>query len=148
MDTTNEKILNLWLDVASLINNQRLVSYLSFNEANICNRLWRTRNNPRRYLTQNELCTETGMEKGLMNRTLRSLEDKGIIERSRSTVDKRTVEVKLKENNDIYLEKVHRKSLAIVDELIRYWGEDNTKKIIESLQLISAAAKNITAQNR
>ena len=148
MDTTNEQILNLWLDVASLINNQRLVSYLSFNEANICNRLWRKRNDTQHYLTQNELCAETGMEKGLMNRTLHSLEEKGIIERSRSTVDKRTVEVKLKEDNDIYLEKVHRKSLAIVNELIQYWGEANTQKIVESLQLISAAAKNIAAKNR
>ena len=97
-DAINERILNLWLDVASLINNQRLVSYLSFNEANICNRLWRQRGQEKDYLTQSELCNETGIEKSLMNRTLRSLEEKGIIERTKAVVDRRIVQVKLKEN--------------------------------------------------
>ena len=144
-DAINERILNLWLDVASLINNQRLVSYLSFNEANICNRLWRQRGQEKDYLTQSELCNETGIEKSLMNRTLRSLEEKGIIERTKAVVDRRIVQVKLKENNDIYLLEVHRKSLAIVDEMIAYWGPEKTQKIVDSLQLITQAARYVVS---
>ena len=69
MEAINEKILNLWLDIASIINNQRLVSYLSFNEAHICNRLWRQLGQEKDYLTQNELCNETGIEKASVSYT-------------------------------------------------------------------------------
>lgn len=143
MEAINEKILNLWLDIASIINNQRLVSYLSFNEAHICNRLWRQLGQEKDYLTQNELCNETGIEKALMNRTLRALEEKGIIERTKTDVDRRIVQVKLKRDNNIYLEQVHQKSLEIVDKMLSYWGEENAEKIIESLQLITQAAKHV-----
>ena len=139
----NEQVLNSWLDVASMINNQRLVSYLSFNEATVCNRLWRRLGQEKDYLTQSELCRETGMEKALMNRTLRSLEDRGLIERSKAARDKRIVLVKLKEDNDIYFREVHSKSLAIVDKMIAYVGEDRARQIIEALQMITSAAKHV-----
>ena len=61
----------------------------------------------------------------------------------RQVVDRRIVQVKLKENNDIYLLEVHRKSLAIVDEMIAYWGPENTQKIVDSLQLITQAARYV-----
>ena len=78
-----------------------------------------------------------------MNRTLHALEEKGIIERTRTDVDRRIVQVKLKRDNNIYLEQVHQKSLEIVDKMLSYWGAENAEKIIESLQLITQAAKRV-----
>ena len=43
MDTISEELLSAWLRLSSVINNQRLVTGLSFNHALVCNLLARAR---------------------------------------------------------------------------------------------------------
>ena len=74
-----DELLNLWIDVSTAINNSRIVQTLPYNEAHICNHLFRISGQDHDTMTPTQLCNATGMAKSLMNRTLRSLEEKGLI---------------------------------------------------------------------
>ncbi len=74
MENLNEKLLNAWLTLSSVVNNERIVSSIPFNEAHVCNLLYRQRmENPGVFLTATELCARTRMLKSQMNKVLASL---------------------------------------------------------------------------
>ena len=90
---------------------------------------------PDRLLTATDLCEMTNMLKSQMNRTLNSLEEKKLIIRERSSVDKRQVFVKFHPDSaDLYLNQ-HKKILEMLDTIIAQFGEEQTK---ETIRLISA----------
>ena len=68
----NEELLSVWLRLSGVINNQRLVTGLSFNEALVCNLLVRAARTGGS-LTASELCAETRILKSQMNAILLSL---------------------------------------------------------------------------
>ena len=143
MELLNENLLDAWLEVTALINNERLVRSLSFNEALICNRLWLRAAEGRPEPSQTELCRETGIHKSLMNRTLNALEEKGLVERVRLEHDKRTARLRLvEENSSLFLEE-HRHSLEVVERLVRQMGREQAEQALETLRSISAAAKAV-----
>lgn len=141
-DNINEQFLNLWLEISALINNDRLVSDLTFNEAHICNLLWRQSKCQPDYLTQTELCAKTGIIKSLMNRTLNLLEQKNLITRVRPEENRRVVQVRFNQQLKDNFLKEHQHSISIIDSLAQYWGEDNNAQILDSLRLIADAAKH------
>lgn len=67
----NEQVLEAWLQMTTVINNERITPDLPYNESMIC-----------RYLYQNQdinviatdLCNYMRMQKSQMNRTLTSME--------------------------------------------------------------------------
>lgn len=141
-NSINEQFLNIWLEITSIINNQRLVTDLTFNEAHVCNLLWRQSNCQPDYLTPTELCAKTGMIKSLMNRTLNLLEQKELIIRSRSEKNRRVVQVRLNEQQKDYFLKEHEHSISIIDSLSQYWGKENNAQILDSLRFIAEAAQH------
>ncbi len=58
MDTTSEELLAVWLRLSNSINNQRLVTGLSFHQAQVCGLLVRAQEEGRS-LTAKELCRRT-----------------------------------------------------------------------------------------
>lgn len=141
-DNINEQILNQWLELSALINNDRLVTDLTFNEAHVCNLLWRQSKCQPDYLTPTELCAKTGMIKSLMNRTLNLLEQKDLITRIRPQENRRVVQVRFNEQQLDYFLKEHNHSISIIDSLVQYWGEEKSEQILDSLRLIAEAAKH------
>lgn len=144
MEQLNEKLLNTWLQLSTCINNERVVSDLSFNESLICNVLYRYQmQTPDQKLTATDLCQTTKMLKSQMNRTLNSLEKKGLIARERSTQDKRQVFVTLKANQVTVYENQHYKILELVDTIIEQLGVENTKQTIHLLSQITNIANEV-----
>ena len=76
MKDTNEKILDAWVQLIMAVNSERLVTDMPFNEAVICNLLYRNKDLK---MTATDLCEITGMQKSQMNRTLTAMESKDII---------------------------------------------------------------------
>ena len=72
----NEELLFVWLQLGNVIDNQRLVAELPFNEALVCGLLSRS-DVP---LTASDLCNLTRILKSQMNAILCSLEQKGLIQ--------------------------------------------------------------------
>ena len=126
----NEELLFVWLQLGSVIDNQRLVSDLPFNEALVCGLLYRS-NIP---LTASELCHETRILKSQMNAILRSLECKGFIERRQSSSDRRQIELRLLPEGTARYLASHKKTLTLVDLLIHSVGEDKIQALIPLLQ--------------
>ena len=88
----DEELLAAWLRLGSIIDNQRLVSELPFNEAMVCGLILRAQENGDA-LTARDLCAQTRILKSQMNAILHSLEKKGFLQRKRSQKDLRQIEL-------------------------------------------------------
>ena len=139
------ELLNLWIDISALVNNNRIVQDLPYNEAHVCNLLLRAaQEDPTRpYRTPAQLCRMTGMAKSLMNRTLKSLEQKQMILRITVPQDRRITPVRLNpEKMDVFLD-VHNRSLCVVEKLTTYWGPQQSEQIVQALRLIYQGARDV-----
>lgn len=127
-----------WLKMILSVDGEHVVSQLPYNEAVICNLLL---DNPNKQMTATDLCGITKMQKSLMNRTLTSLESKKLIERIRSSEDKRLVLVKLVNDvNNIFM-KQHEKTLKYVDKVLNRIGKDKANEIIALFDSITKIAQ-------
>ena len=78
-----------------------------------------------------------------MNRTLNSMEKKGLIFRRRSEKDKRQVYVSMNmENAEVY-ERQHKNILKVVDSMLEKVGKEKAEEIIQLFTLISNKAKEV-----
>ena len=132
MDPLNEELLSAWLRLTSVIDNQRLVAGMSFNEAVVCNLLGRAQK-AAGYLTARDLCAQTRILKSQMNAILGSLERKGLISRRQSEKDKRQIEVRLLPEGAARYDASHRRSLALAGRLVAAMGEDRVRQLIPLL---------------
>lgn len=140
-DQINEALLDAWLGMSVSVRGNRIVSGMRFNEILICNILYRQKEAGLPNLTATDLCDRTRLLKSQINKLLSALEEKEIIERSRSSQDKRRVYLCLKEENiSVYL-KEHEQILKILDKLIRTMGEE---KIVLLTSLLTEATNVIT----
>ena len=138
-----DELLNLWIDVSTAINNSRIVQTLPYNEAHICNHLFRISGQDHDTMTPTQLCNATGMAKSLMNRTLRSLEEKGLIERVEQSGDRRSTPVRLCEaQRHLFIEE-HEHSLDVVRQMVTQMGEENSVQVLQALQVIRDAAAHV-----
>ena len=144
MEATREEILRVWMQLSLAINNERVVSGLPYNEFLICSILyWNQKRETPRELTATDLCGETKILKSQMNRTLNSLEKKGLIARTRSDRDKRQVYVTFRmERADVY-EQEHERLLNFVDELMDRIGWEHSGEIVKLFHLIAKMADEV-----
>ena len=146
----NEMLLDVWLQLCSIINNDRMVQILPFNEAFVCNLLNRERElHPSNYLTATDLCRKTGLYKSQMNAILTSLEAKNLICRVRSTQDKRKIFITLaaEENLQLYWQE-HAQIMQFIDALIERVGEEDIQCFIKVLKKIISYARDEIKQRR
>ena len=94
-------------------------------------------------MTATELCEKTKMFKSQMNRTLHSLEEKGMLERRRSSADKRRIDLSLTAAGREAYEKEHARILKLVDAVIEKFGGEKTETLIDCLESVSSAADEI-----
>lgn len=144
MQYDTEAALEAWLRLSSAVSNSRLVLDMPYNEAVICNLLYKNQiYHPDRQMTATDLCRETKMLKSQMNRTLTRMEEKHYINRTRSTIDKRKVWITLNmEHSEIYRlqhQKVLRCIAAIADKV----GNDRLPDIIALFTLIAETAEKV-----
>lgn len=128
----NEELLFVWLQLGNVIDNQRLVAELPFNEALVCGLLSRS-DVP---LTASDLCNLTRILKSQMNAILCSLEQKGLIKRQKSQNDRRQIELYLLPDGITRYNASHQKTLRLVDLLIQSVGEENIRTLIPLLKQV------------
>ena len=125
----NEELLEAWLRLSCVIDNQRLAADFPFNEALVCGLL--SQGGCR---TASELCARTRILKSQMNAILRSLERQGVIARQRSQEDRRRVELQLLPAGLERYRASHRQALDTVDRLISGMGEDAARQLLPLLR--------------
>ena len=124
----NDELLSVWLQLTNVIDNERLVEGMPFNEALVCGLL------SGGCRTASELCAETRILKSQMNAILRSLEEQGVIARQRSQEDRRRVELQLLPAGLERYRASHQKALNTVDRLIGGMGEDKARQLLPLLR--------------
>ncbi len=141
-----ERMLAAWLRVTTSVSQVHQLRDLRYNEALICNILMKNEiEHPGRRLTATDLCRESHILKSQMNRTLQCMEEKGIIERQRSTEDRRRVYTRLRPDSVIY-ERQHDQVLDTVGAIAARVGTDNVDQIVDLLNAISEAAEEVSRQ--
>lgn len=140
MEPIAETLLSSYLRLSTAISNERVVSELPYNEALICNLLHRRGDAS---CTATELCEETRMQKSQMARTLNEMEEKGLILRSRSVIDRRQVLVTLnREKADAFFRQ-HEKTLEIVEAIADRLSPEKLNALILLLNEASEAARQV-----
>ena len=91
----NEQVLEAWLQMTTVINNERITPDLPYNESMICRYLYQ---NQDINVTATDLCNYMRMQKSQMNRTLTSMEKKQLITRIRSEQDTRKIYITLNDS--------------------------------------------------
>ncbi len=141
-----ERMLAAWLRVTTSVSQVHQLRDLRYNEALICNILMKNEiEHPGRRLTATDLCRESHILKSQMNRTLQCMEEKGIIERQRSTEDRRRVYTRLRPDSVIY-ERQHDQVLDTVGAIAARVGTDNVDQIVDMLNASSEAAEEVSRQ--
>lgn len=135
--TANERVLKSWIQMLMSVNGEHAVSTITYNEAIICNVLIHSE----KEVTATNLCNIMKMQKSQMNRTLTCMEEKGMIQRTRSLIDKRQILIKFidSEENPYYQE--HERILKYVDRLLEHFGVNKIEGMIELFDYISKIAQ-------
>ena len=136
----NEQVLEAWLQMTTVINNERITSDLPYNESMICRYLYQNQNQD---VTATDLCNYMRMQKSQMNRTLTSMEKKTLFPRVRSEQDNRKIYVTLNDSMIQIYKKQHEKILIIVDQLFDKIGYEKQSEVIELFDLITQTAKEM-----
>ena len=135
----NEELLNVWLRLTNIIDNQRLAAAraepeaLPFNEAMVCGLLAQAQDQGRP-ATASSLCRQTRILKSQMNAILGSLESRGMIARQRSQGDRRQIEIHLLPPGRARYESTHRRALGMTGRLIDALGEDRVRVLLPLLR--------------
>ena len=127
--TIQEELLHAWMQMSVFVRGNRLLADFSFNEIMICGLLYRCQENGTKPLTATELGEQTNLLKSQINHILTQMEQRGWIERIRSTSDKRVIYVHLSElGRESYL-KEHAKVLEILNIVLRELGSEKTQEL-------------------
>ncbi|MBQ2696997.1 MAG: MarR family transcriptional regulator [Clostridia bacterium] len=135
-----EQLLRAWVKLTGMVKNSRITKGLAYNEAIVMLLLYnRYQEDGVGMISMKEIAEETKMLKSLVNRTINTLEEKGLLERCTSQDDKRVIFVRcIKEKLDTFL-SVHNSSLALSQKMIDIIGEEDAEAFVRITQKIENA---------
>lgn len=135
-----ENVIDAWVQITGLFKNTRLTQGLIYNEAIIMLIAFRKYEEDGEGLVSfKEITTRTRMLKSLVNRTIDSLVAQNLLVRCDGKTDRRTTFVRpVKENLPQFLE-VHRRSLEIVENIVKIIGEKDAEAFVRISEKLSAA---------
>ncbi len=139
-----EGLLLAWVKLNSILKNSRITKGLMYNEAVVMLCLYRRfKEDGEGLVSVKELLAHTGMLKSLLNRTINSLEEKGLLEKARGANDRRTLFVKcVKEKLDVFT-NVHASSLEVAENIIDIIGEEDTVQFIKIVEKIMSSGYSL-----
>ena len=139
-----EKLLEAWVSLSSILKNNRITKGLMYNESIIMLLAYRKyQTSEEKKISLKEIIHTTNMQKSLVNRTVNALIDKNLLERVKSEGDKRIQYVQcVKENIETFL-MVHKESLHIVSEIVSIIGEKDTDTFISIVNKLKMSGYKI-----
>ncbi|EHF01348.1 MULTISPECIES: MarR family winged helix-turn-helix transcriptional regulator [unclassified Olsenella] len=142
MNTTSEPLLHAWLHLATTIDNVSISAGLTRNEMMVCYALYlQDQRDPSIPITPTQIAQRTKIRKSQVNRNLNQLEEKGIITREHSKVDRRRVFVHLNKDNVHAFEKEYKVGLDLVDEVVKFLGVERANDIARAMEDVAKLAE-------
>lgn len=144
MVSREEKLLEAWVSLSSILKNNRITKGLMYNESIIMLLAYRKyQHSPERKISFKEIVQATNMQKSLVNRTVNALIEKNLLERVEGDGDKRVQFVRcVQENLETFL-MVHQESLQIVSQIVSIIGEKDTDTFISIVQKLRMSGYKI-----
>ena len=94
-------------------------------------------------MTQTQLCKLTGIKKSLMNRIVKSLEQKQLIEYVKTDNDRRITPIRFNvEKEEVFMQE-HNNSIEIVKQIVDILEMERAKNVLQSLKDVNAGAKSV-----
>ena len=137
-----EDLLYAWMEMSVFIRGNRILSGLSFNEVMICGML--SRQHPDAPLTATELGDRTNLLKSQINHILTGMEQRNLIERTRSTTDKRVVYVQLSDEGRRVYASEHTGVMEILKAVYDEFGSEKTRELTSMLKKATAVVNKYT----
>lgn len=122
-----EDLLESWVTLTGIIKNSRITKDLSYNEAIVMLFAYKKfKEDESSCISIKEIIKNTNMLKSLANRTINSLEKKGLLERVTKNNDKRIVYLRCVEKNLKRFLDVHNSSINLAETISKILGEEDT----------------------
>ena len=143
-NTRESMLLSSWVKLSGILKNSRITKGLLYNEATVMLLIYNRYNEDGEGLISvKEIISETNMLKSLVNRTVNSLERKGLLIKQKGEKDRRTLYVKcVKERLDVFLE-VHKASLLVAERIIDIIGEEDADNFIRIVKKIEKSGYSL-----
>ena len=137
-------LLQAWVQLSGMLKNSRFTKELPYNEAIIMLLLYEQfQSDGVGIISVKEITSSTRMLKSLVNRTVNSLESKGLLERCEAIGDRRIGYVRcIEEKLNTFLQ-VHNASMAIAKEIIQIIGPEDTKAFIRIVNKLAQAGYHL-----
>lgn len=131
-----EALLTAWLKVSVKLRNHRLVHHLPYNQAFACHFIYQAEQNNTR-ITATQLCEYTGMLKSHINKILKELNEKELIQIQINPADRRERFIFFTEKGKTVYLAEKKNSTAIAAYAAQQLGSEDTQQMI---RLLSAVA--------
>ncbi|WP_159438335.1 MarR family winged helix-turn-helix transcriptional regulator [Olsenella urininfantis] len=142
MKNVDESLLDAWLSLSTTAENIRVTAGLTHNEMLVCYVLFRQiERDPEKKLTPTEIAARTKIRKSQVNRNLNKLEDKGIITREHSKIDRRRVFVRMNLDQAQMFHDEYKNLLELVNQVIDLLGAERCEQIVEDITRVVALAE-------
>ena len=128
-------LIQSWVQLSGILKNSRFTKELPYNEAIVMLQVYQAGDKP---VSMKEITAKTRMLKSQVNRTINSLETKGLLERCLGDGDRRVGYVRIiREKLNVFL-RVHASSMEIAKNISQIIGPEDTEafiRIVDKLAL-------------
>lgn len=140
MENRSLELIQAWVKLSSILKNTRFTKELPYNEAVVMLQLYQAGSKPS---SIRQITANTGMLKSQVNRTINSLEEKGLLVRCASEGDRRIGYVRcVAERLDTFLQ-VHNRSMEIANSITQIIGADDADTFIRIVEKLAQSGYHL-----
>ncbi|MBR4972201.1 MAG: MarR family transcriptional regulator [Oscillospiraceae bacterium] len=133
-------LIQSWVQLSGILKNSRFTKELPYNEAVVMLQLYQAGDHP---ISIKEITAKTRMLKSQVNRTINSLETKGLLARCEANGDRRVGYVRaIKDKLDVFLQ-VHATSMDIAKNISQIIGPEDTDAFIRIVNKLALSGYHL-----
>lgn len=139
-----EKLLDAWIGLNGMFKDSRMTKELTYNEAIVMKVVFdQYRLDQVGRTSMQQILEETRLLKSLLNRTVRSLEEKGLLVRERDAKDQRRVYVRPDPQKLETFLSVHEESISKIKKIMDLVGEEDARTFIRIYEKLLNAPEDL-----
>lgn len=140
MDNTHLSLIQAWIGLSGMLKNSRFTKELPYSESIVMLQLYQAGDAA---LSIKQITECTHMLKSQVNRTINSLEEKGLLFRCQGEGDRRLGYVRANpERMDLFLQ-VHSSSMAIAKHISDIIGTEDTEHFIRIVNKLAQSGYHL-----
>lgn len=140
MEDRSLELIQAWIQLSGILKNTRFTKELPYNEAIVMLQLYQANDRP---ISIRDITASTRMLKSQVNRTINSLEEKGLLSRCAGEGDRRIGYVCcVKERLDVFLQ-VHASSMEIAKNISQIIGPEDTEAFIRIVDKLAQSGYHL-----